>query len=147
MWFCRFSWAEMLGMPTNRACYQESLRSVEAILIVDAKSMFDAMEYESSGVGMKENWTGYEMQMVKESVRKSALNLKWVNFDAQLADALAKEAAVEKLQRFFAMGSSWKITCDPSMLSAKRRKALGLYDPLGNVEVPSSDEEAPEESP
>ncbi len=145
LWFCRLSWAEMLGMPTNRACYQESLRSVEALLIVDAKSMFDAMENESSGVGMREKRTGYEMQMIKESAKKSALDLRWVNSDAQLADALTKAAAVEKLQRFFAMGSCWKITYDPSMLSAKRRKALGLHDPLEDIEVPDSDDEAPVE--
>ena len=132
-------------MPTNRANYQDSLRSVEALLIVDAKSMFDAMENEPGGVGMREKRTRYEMQMIKESAKKSALDLRWVNSDAQLADALTKAAAVEKLQRFFAMGSCWKITYDPSMLSAKRRKALGLYDPLEDVEVPSSDDEAPEE--
>ena len=56
-------------------------------IIVDAKSMHDAMGNEPSGVGMKEKRTGYEMQMIKESAKKSFLDARWANSDAQLADA------------------------------------------------------------
>ena len=71
-----------------------------------------------------------------------------MNSDAQLVDALTKDG--DKLQKFFAMGSAWRITYDPTMLSAKRRKALGIYDPLENQDTlnSSDDESEPkEESP
>ena len=146
LWFCRLSWSEMLGRPSNRAHYLDSLKQTKAMLIVDAKSMYDAMGNESSGVGMKEKRTGYEMQMIKESAKKSGLDVRWVNSDAQLADALTKDG--DKLQKFFAMGSAWRITYDPTMLSAKRRKALGIYDPLENQDTlnSSDDESEPEKN-
>ena len=88
------------------------------MLIVDAKSMYDAMGNESSGVGMKEKRTGYEMQMIKESAKKSGLDVRWVNSDAQLADALTKDG--DKLQKLFAMGSSWRIAYEKEGLGYLR---------------------------
>ena len=124
----------------------DSLKQTKAMLIVDAKSMCDAMGNESCGVGMKEKRTGYEMQMIKESAKKSGLDVRWVNSDAQLADALTKDG--DKLQKFFAMGSAWRITYDPTMLSAKRRKTLGIYYPLENHDTlnSSDDESEPEKN-
>ena len=46
------------------------------------------------------------------------------------------------------MGSAWRITYDPTMLSAKRRKASGIYDPLENQDTlnSSDDESEPEKN-
>ena len=103
------------------------------------------MKSDSPAVGLKEKRTGYELQMLKESCLKTGLELRWVNSDAQLADAMTKVAGIaeEKLARFFRMGSCWRITYDPEMLSAKRRKQLGVDDPLENADDHDVDDNVP----
>ena len=53
--------------------------------------------------------------------------MAWCNSDAQLGDGLTKAGAAWKLEDFFAQKQQqWRLVFDEKILSAKRRKALGL---------------------
>ena len=65
----------------------------------------------------------------------------WVHSDAQLADGLTKGKVSFRLEEFFGVHEQvWRIVFDTEILSARRRKVLGLgplddalSDPAGSA--------------
>ena len=108
------------------------MRQVPATLVSDCRSFYDAINaYESSNLGVKDNRSSIEALAIKQTVVETETPVAWCNNDAQLADGMTKGKAVPKLIEFFTRHSSqWRLTYDDRILSAKRRKALGL-GPLG----------------
>ena len=51
---------------------------------------------------------------------------RWVHGEANLANSLTKSTELEQIGSFFRAGSRWAMVQDDLMLSAKRRRQLGL---------------------
>ena len=93
-------------------------------MIVDAKNVFDAVcKIETAGLQLEEKRTAIELLAIKQRLQQALVDLRWVNSDQQMSDALTKPWQHEGLIRAL-QGSMWRIVYDPSYQSAKRVRAL-----------------------
>ena len=75
---------------------------------------------------MSEKRTCIEMMGIQESLEPENVEVRWVHGEANLANSLTKSTELEQIDSFFRAGSRWAIVQDDLMLSAKRRRQLGL---------------------
>ena len=66
------------------------------------------------------------MMGIQESLAPEEVEVRWVHGEANLANSLTKCTELEQIDSFFRAGSRWAIVQDDLMLSAKRRRQLGL---------------------
>ena len=93
-------------------------------MIVDAKNVFDAVcKIETAGLQLEEKRTAIELLAIKQRLQQALVDLRWVNSDQQMSDALTKPWQHESLIRAL-QESMWRIVYDPSYQSAKRVRAL-----------------------
>ena len=52
--------------------------------------------------------------------------MRWVHSEAQLANSLTKAGGLREYDLYYKMGHQWRLVEDTSMMSAKRRKEMGL---------------------
>lgn len=104
----------------------KQVKTVNAVLVTDSTNVYDRLQNTVYVPKGPERRTALEMIGLKEAIVETNLNLRWVNSDAQLGNPLTKEGENHQLRRFYQLGGQWKIVDDPQMMSAKRRKKLGL---------------------
>ncbi|CAE7347134.1 RE1 [Symbiodinium sp. KB8] len=124
--FARLTWAELIGERVKLEQTLPAIRKVPAVLITDARALFDALEkgsIASSGYSMKDKYTALEMQALSQHVQEQGSILQWVDSDHQLADGLTKLQKQDVLKKFLAQGT-WRLRMDGALLSAKKRRAL-----------------------
>ena len=124
--FARLTWAELLGNRVNLEQTVPAIKKIPAVLITDARALFDALEkgsIASSGYSMKDKYTALEMQALSQHVTEQGSVLQWVDSDHQLADGLTKIQKQDVLKKFLAQGT-WRLRLDGALLSAKKRRAL-----------------------
>ena len=124
--FARLTWAELLGTRVSLEKTLPAIRRVPAVLITDARALFDALEkgsIASSGYSMKDKYTALEMQALSQHVEEQGSILQWVDSDHQLADGLTKIQKQDVLKKFMVQGT-WRLRLDGALLSAKKRRAL-----------------------
>ena len=126
--FCRLVWLEIETGVTDLGDYVSGIRQVPGALVCDCKSFYDAINArESSGLGMRDKGSAIETLAIRQSCLETETPVLWVHSDAQLADGLTKGKVSFKLEEFYGPRSQvWRIIFDSQILSARRRKALGL---------------------
>ena len=94
-------------------------------MAIDAKSIYDAMFGASGPLELAEKRTAIEMVGVQQSPKAEDVKMHWVHGEANLADALTKDApgAEAVLQDWMRRKQRWTLVHDPNMRSAKKRKA------------------------
>ena len=124
--FARLTWTELIGERVSIEQTLPAIRKVPAVLITDARALFDALEkgsIASSGYSMKDKYTALEMQALSQHVQEQGSILQWVDSDHQLADGLTKLQKQDVLKKFLTQGT-WRLRMDGALLSAKKRRAL-----------------------
>ena len=124
MMMVRAQWRELLGYTIDLKDPAEDIKKVKAALVVDAKSLYDVLrkdDLNSAAGGLRENYSALELLSLTERLRRGETAIRWVNSDAQVADALTKPALPGALHQLLTT-SSWKLVYDPTFTSAKRLK-------------------------
>ena len=132
--FCRALWAELLGYQLDLRQPEDATIKVDAALVIDAKSVYDAFWKEdtaSAGYSMKEKYAALELMATAENLRRQNTSLLWVSSEAQLADGLTKAQAQEGLRRFLECKQLWTVKYDPDFIAAKKKnkKSPGVAPP------------------
>ena len=117
----RFIWGELNGCEGTS---DEIVNAVSAILVTDAKALYDAVKSETSALGMKEKRSGIELLSLKENLKVNKTTLRWVNSGAMLADPMTKGKARHIMEEFL-RNPVWKLVEDQKFTSFKKRKAAG----------------------
>ena len=120
----RAQWRELQGFHINLKDPAEDTKKVKGVLVTDAKSLFDVLrkdDLNSAAGGLREKYSALELLSLNERLRRADTVVRWVNSDAQVADALTKPTQPGALHKLLTTGS-WKLVYDPTFTSAKRLK-------------------------
>ncbi|CAE7032785.1 RE1 [Symbiodinium natans] len=123
--FTRLSWAEMCGLEVHLDEPWKTFGKIVGVMVTDAKSLFDVIrkgDLNTSGLGMKDKYSTLEALSLLERLARGCTITRWVNSDAQLADALTKCKADSSLHKMLAEGI-WKLVYDENFVSAKKSRA------------------------
>ena len=123
--FTRLSWAEMCGLEVHLDEPWKTFGQIVGVMVTDAKSLFDVIrkgDLNTSGLGMKDKYSTLEALSLLERLARGCTITRWVNSDAQLADALTKCKADSSLHKMLAEGI-WKLVYDENFVSAKKSRA------------------------
>ena len=130
LYYARLQWGEINHGFPNVRCPDEVVQRVTGCLVTDSRNVFDKLQTEVMSFRGAEKRTNIELLSLKEAQASTGLHIRWVHSEAQLANALTKEAShAKELEMFYKMGFRWRIVEDPEMKSARKRKTAGL-DPL-----------------
>ena len=133
----RLLWSELHGAgglhPARAQCEdlvdvmeRQALR-VKGIVCTDSRGGYDAVEVnESPLLGLSNMRAALQAFQLRDNLRRTGTELRWLASDYDLADALAKRKAEARqgLLRFLQTGR-WAIKYDPSFRSAKKSKRAG----------------------
>ena len=122
--YTRLAWAELRGLAVDLQNVTETLRLVGGVMVTDAKSLYDIIrkdDLNTAALGMKDKYSALEVMSVLERLRRGATTTRWVNSDAQLADAMTKWKADSSLHQVIASGV-WTLTYDENFVAAKKKK-------------------------
>ena len=136
----RLMWSEINHNSTEKA--EEQVKLVPAFLVTDAKALYDAVQSETSALGLKERRSGIELLGLKENLKRSCTTLRWVNSGAMLADPMTKGKMRHLLEEFLRV-PQWKLVDDEKFESFKKRK---LNDKDAFEEVTNDDPEVDDTS-
>lgn len=102
------------------------VRTVPGILITDSRNFYDKLFKDTPVIKGAERRADIEALTVKESMSTTGLQLRWVHSDAQLANSNTKPSEKRQILLFQRLANKWRIIFDPEMMSARRRKSLGM---------------------
>ena len=120
--YTRLAWAEFCGYHVNLKKPSEAVRQVKGAIVIDAKALFDVLEkrdLNSAGAGLRDKFSALEVLCLLESLKENCTEARWVNSEAQLADALTKPLPHGILHKALIEGQ-WTLTYDPEFTSAKK---------------------------
>jgi hypothetical protein len=115
-------WSEI--NQTSELSSDEQVNLVPAYLVTDAKALYDAVQSETSALGLKERRSGIELLGLKDNLKRNATTLRWVNSGAMLADPMTKGKMRYLLEEFLRV-PQWKLVDDEKFESFKKRKLKG----------------------
>ena len=118
----RLMWAEVNGVDAKN--HNEAINLVPSYLVTDAKALYDAVQSETSALGLKERRSGIELAGLKENLVRNKTVLRWVNSGAMLADPMTKGKMRYLLEEFL-RDPRWKLVDDPKFESFRKRKLDG----------------------
>ena len=125
LYHARHQWGEMMGKGTNVFDVDQTVNQVIGGVISDSRNVYDKLQTEEYSTKGSEKRTGLELMCLKHAQRVNHVHIRWVHSEAQLGNALTKANAKE-LERFYTMGSQWRIVSDEKMRSARKRRTEGL---------------------
>ena len=113
--------AELGGVELRRGDLHLAVQEVAGALVMDSKGIFDAMTRNMSSLhGLRDSRAGYELTLAVFQAVKAKTQLRWVNGNAQLGDALTKFGARKILLHFFAQRQHWRLIHDPKFEAGKK---------------------------
>ena len=131
----RHQWSELLYGSGSLKAPDELVRKTGGCLVTDSRNVYDRLVTEVMVIKGAEKRTSIELLAIKESQMTTKVELRWVHSEAQLANSLTKQGGHREYDLFYRMNHRWRLVEDESMMSAKRRKDLGLA-PLQNQDPP-----------
>ena len=135
LYYGRYEWSELLyGMEDLREPDATVLRTGGCV-VTDSRNVYDRLTTEVMVIKGAEKRTSLELLSLKESQANTKVQLRWVHSEAQLANSLTKAGGSREYELYYKMGHQWRLVEDESMMSAKRRKDLGLR-PLEQKDPP-----------
>ena len=126
LYAARFQWSELLYGRPDLHRPDDHVRLTGGCVVTDSRNVYDKLETEVLVVKGAEKRTSIELLTVKESQENTAVGLRWVHSEAQLANSLTKAGGYREYELYYKMGHRWRLVEDEAMMSAKRRKDLGL---------------------
>ena len=119
---------EVLHGAFDLKTWQQTCAKVPGALIIDCKGVFDALQSESSALGMSDRRSALEALGLRQALRATCTDLRWVHSGAQLADVLTKDTKEAKRawELLVKRGFWWKLTYDPRFVSYKNRQSQGV---------------------
>ena len=126
LYFARYQWSELEYGNIDPRDAQGAVRKVPGCLITDSRNVYDKLNTEMLTVKGAEKRTDLEMIGLKEAQRNTALTIRWVHSEAQLANSLTKSGGGRELELYYQMQHQWRIVEDKQMRSARRRKQDGV---------------------
>ena len=124
--YARFQWSEMLFGEANLGQPDETVKKVSGCVVTDSRNVYDRLVTEVLVVKGAEKRTSIELLALKQAQLSTQVQLRWVHSEAQLANSLTKFAGQREYDLYQKMGHRWRLVEDESMMSARRRKELGL---------------------
>ena len=134
LYYARYQWSEICFGELDVRNPDECVRKVPGTLVTDSRNVYDKLNTEVLTIKGAERKSNLELLSVKEAQQRTQLHVRWVHSEAQLANSLTKANGGHEMELFYRMNHAWRIVEDPSMKSARRRKAEGL-PPLDNAPV------------
>ncbi|CAE7500597.1 RE1, partial [Symbiodinium sp. CCMP2456] len=122
----RFQWSEMLHGRPNLHNPEETVKMVKGCVVTDSRNVYDKLETEVLVIKGSEKRTSIELLALKEAQSRTGVQMRWVHSEAQLANSLTKSNGHREYDLYYRMGHKWRLVEDESMMSARRRKELGL---------------------
>ena len=126
LYAARHEWSEILYGGLNLSAPDEAVRKVKGCVVTDSRNVYDKLETETMVIKGAEKRTSLELLALKESQMNTAVSIRWVHSEAQLANTLTKSGGYREYELFHKMGYQWRLVEDEKMMSARRRKELGL---------------------
>jgi hypothetical protein len=136
---CRLAWLEFNGRQVDLNRVNECLHEIPGTVIIDAKSIYDALTSQNQPTQLSEKRTALELLAYLRNTEANGTQTRWVHGGANLADGLTK-LGLHPMLREFLETSTWALVNDSTQLSGKKRKEKGL-DKL----EPSANEITPEQ--
>ena len=130
--------AEVNGETLTRQNLTEVVRDkTQGAVVMDSKGIYDSMTRNVSALhGLKSGRAGYELTIAVSQAQSISTHLRWVNGEAQLADALTKGGDARKmLLRFLLEGQRWQLTHDPEFTAGKKLKKRAIEEKLKQMET------------
>jgi len=122
---CRLAWAEFTGKDIDLNRVDEIVKQVPGTIVIDAKSIYDALTSQNQPLQMAEKRTALELLAYLRNTEANGTQTRWVHGGANLADDLTKLGAHPMLREFLET-SSWSLVYDPAQQAGKKRQAKGL---------------------
>eukprot|EP00439_Symbiodinium_sp_Y106_P027544 s2166_g3.t1 len=120
----RPSWMERLSEKGKKSSYMSDYAGV---MVTDAKSLYDIVrkgELNTAGLGLKDKYSTLEIMSILERLERGKTVTRWVNSEAQVADALTKPQVHSALLKLLTE-NAWTLVYDERFVSAKKcRQAL-----------------------
>ena len=135
LYYARYQWSEMLYGEVNVRDPEATVRQTPGYLITDSRNVYDKLNTEVLVIKGAEKRANIELLSVKDSQMSTDLEIRWVHSEAQLANGLTKAGTSREFELYYKMGGRWRIMEDPSMMSARRRKSLGLQPLQKETEI------------
>ena len=126
LYSARFQWGEMLHGRPNLHQPDETVKLTSGTVVTDSRNVYDKLETEVMVIKGAEKRTSIEMLALKEAQTCTNVKLRWVHSEAQLANSLTKSGGQREYDLYYRMGHKWRLVEDEPMMSARRRKELGL---------------------
>ena len=125
--YTRLCWAELCGQTVAPGAFESALRQVPGVMVTDAKNLYDVVrkgELNTAGLGLRDKYSTLEMLSILERLERGRTTTRWVNSDAQLADALTKPKVSSALHKVL-HEQTWTLVYDERFTSAKKvRKGM-----------------------
>ncbi|CAE7632776.1 RE1 [Symbiodinium sp. CCMP2592] len=141
LYYARYQWAELLYGCHDLRRPDELVNKTSGCLVTDSRNVYDKMTSEVVVVKGAEKRTSIELLGLKEAQRRTNVIIRWVHSEAQLANSLTKENGLRELELYYKMRQHWRIVEDERMLSARRRRELGLQ-PLSQATSEDADKDS-----
>ena len=127
---CRLAWAEFSGSELDLNQTDNLVKEIPGTVIIDAKSIFDALTSQNQPLQLAEKRTALELLAYLKNTEANGTETRWVHGGANLADWLTKLGAHPMLREFLET-PTWSLVHDPAQQAGKKRRAKGL-DKLEN---------------
>ena len=124
--YLRLLWNEMKGLTINTYNIDDSVKATGAVLIVDARNLYDKLVRATPCVKGAEKRSTIESIGLRQNLERGQTEVRWVDGGGMLANVLTK--VQEKVQGwlFMQLGFRWKIVHDDLHASQRKRRAAGL---------------------
>ena len=129
---CRLAWAEFNGHHIDLNKTDEIVKRVPGTIIIDAKSIYDALTSQNQPLQLAEKRSALELLAYLKNTEANGTETRLAHGGANLADGLTKLGAHPMLREFLET-STWSSVYDPAQQAGKKRQAKGL-DKLKNDE-------------
>ncbi|CAE7515030.1 RE1 [Symbiodinium sp. CCMP2456] len=126
LYYGRYEWSELLHGSGDLHDPDQLVRMTGGCVVTDSRNVYDRLDTEVMVVKGAEKRTSIELLAIKESQANTSVEMRWVHSEAQLANSLTKAAGLREYELFYKMGHQWRLVEDTTMMSAKRRKELGI---------------------
>ena len=122
---CRMAWAEFNGITLNLNDPGELLKEIPGTVIIDAKSIYDALTSQNQPLQLAEKRTALELLAYLKNTESNHTETRWVHGGANLADGLTK-LGVHPMLKEFLVTHTWSLVQDKSQMSGKKRQSQGI---------------------
>lgn len=124
--YLRLMWSELNGNIINPRDIDTSVQSVPAMIITDARNLYDKLFRPTPIIKGAEKRSTIEAISLRENSENTSTTLRWVRSGAMLGNSLTKTNEKGQFTLSLASGFRWRIIYDDRFTSERKRKKEGL---------------------